>query len=97
MKLTKEQVQHVANLARLGLSPSEIKKFQTQMSSILSYVSQLNEISTDSIEPTAQITGLLNVLRDDRVHKNVLADPAKLLECSPMSIQDGHIKVKSVF
>lgn len=97
MKLTKQQIEHVAKLARLGLTPKEVEKFQTQLSSILDYVEQLNEVNTDGVEPTAQVTGLTNVMRKDEVAPNALADPDKLLECSPLQIERRQIKVKSVF
>lgn len=101
MKLTKEQVEHVAKLARLGLSNAEVEKFQIQLSGILDYVEQLNEVNTDGVPPTAQVTGLTNVMREDRVIKSnqpeALAEPFKLLECSPLPIEKNQIKVKSVF
>ena len=95
MKLTKEQVEHVAQLARLGLSDKEVEKFQTQLSGILDYVEQLNEVDTEGVEPTAQVTGLTNVLREDKVE--ALAKPDDLLKCSPLPIEKNQIKVKNVF
>lgn len=64
-KLTKEQVKHVARLAGLTLSKKEIAKFQKQLSDILDYVAQLDEVDTSKAEPTSQVTGLENVFRDD--------------------------------
>ncbi len=97
MKLTKEQVQHVAKLARLGLSDKEVEKLQTQLSGILDYVDMLNEVDTEGVLPTAQVTGLKNVTRKDEVKTHALAKPEKLLECSPLPIEKNQIKVKSVF
>ena len=97
MKLTKEQVLHVAKLARLGLKSQEIEKFQTQLSNILNYVDLLQEVDTEGVEPTAQVTGLTNVTRPDAAKPDALADPAKLLDCSPLPIERNQIKVKSVF
>lgn len=107
MKLTKQQVQHVATLARIGLTPAEVEKFQTQLSGILDYVEQLNEVNTDGVEPTAQVTGLTNVTREDEVHAKgqsasgrktgSLANEADLLKSSPLPIEDNQIKVKNVF
>ena len=78
MKLTKQQVQHVATLARIGLTDAEVTKFQTQLSGILDYVEQLNEVNTDGVEPTAQVTGLTNVTREDEVRaKGQSASPPK--------------------
>lgn len=97
MKLSKKEVEHVAALARLGLTPQEIEKFQSQLSGILDYVGQLNEVDTEGVEPTAQVTGLKNVKRKDEVKKASLADPEKLLESSPLTVEKDQIKVKSVF
>lgn len=97
VKLTKDQVKHVARLARLGLSEAEIEKFQTQLSGILDYVEQLNEVRTDGVLPTAQVTGLLNVMREDKVLSEKLADPAELLKCSRLPIEKNQVKVKNVF
>lgn len=97
MKLTKDQVRHVAKLARLGLTEKEVEKLQTQLSNILDYVGQLNEVDTEGVEPTAQVTGLTNVTRDDKVKTHALAKPEKLIECSPLPIERNQIKVKSVF
>lgn len=91
----------MAALARLGLTETEIVKFQTQLSGILDYVEQLNEVNTDNVMPTAQVTGLTNVMREDKVLRSdapgSLADPEKLLACSPLPIEKNQIKVKSVF
>ena len=95
MKLTKQQVQHVANLARLGLTAAEIEKFQVQLSSILDYVELLNEVNTDGVSPIRQITGLSSVARPDELRK--VSSPEKLLSCSPLPIQRNQIKVKPVF
>lgn len=95
MQLTKKQVEHIAKLARLDLSEAEIAKFQTQLSGILDYVEQLNEVNTDNVEPTAQVTGLTNVKREDKVE--TLENTSALLSCSPLPIEKNQIKVKSVF
>ncbi|MBI2453605.1 Asp-tRNA(Asn)/Glu-tRNA(Gln) amidotransferase subunit GatC [Candidatus Peregrinibacteria bacterium] len=97
MQLTRDQVIHVATLARLKLRDEEVEKFQGQLSGILDYVSQLNEVDTEGVEATAQVTGLKNVMREDRDENNILADPEALLGCSPLPIIERQIKVKNVF
>ncbi len=67
MALTKEEVLHIAKLARLELKEEEVEKFRTQLSEILEYVGQLSKVDTKGIEPISQITGLQNVVREDRV------------------------------
>lgn len=66
-KLTKTEVEHVARLAKLELTPNEITKFQGQLSKIVDYISQLSEVDTSSLEPTSQTTGLENVFRIDEI------------------------------
>ena len=95
MKLTKDEVKHIAKLARLELTEAEVDKFAEQLSGILSNADMLAEVNTDGVEPIAQITGLKNVSFADEVQDAGLAD--KLLEQSPMPIQDHMIKVKNVF
>ena len=69
MALTKDEVLHIAKLARLELKEEEVEKFRTQLSQILEYVGQLQNVDTTGIEPISQITGLQNVMREDRVEK----------------------------
>jgi len=63
--LTKEEVQHIASLARIELSAEEVEKFQKELGTILDFVGKLNEVDTLGVEPTAQVTGLTNALRED--------------------------------
>jgi len=65
MKITKEQIQHIAVLSRLNLSEEEKDLFGFQLSSILDYVDQLNELDTRETEPTSHVLSLSNVMRDD--------------------------------
>ena len=65
MKLDLETVEHVAMLARLGLTDEEKARLQEQLSSVLDHISILEEVDTDAILPTAQVIELQNILRDD--------------------------------
>ena len=65
MKLSLEEVQHIALLARLGLSESEIEKFKLQLSNILENFEILKQLDTSELPPTAQSITLQNVLRTD--------------------------------
>lgn len=95
-KLSKEQIEHIAMLARLGLTDKEKKKFAGQLSSVLDYVNQLEKVDTKNIEPIAQITGLKDVMAKDKVKssKGQVARE-KLLENAPMQ-EEGCVKVKAV-
>jgi aspartyl-tRNA(Asn)/glutamyl-tRNA(Gln) amidotransferase subunit C len=66
MKLNREEVQHIALLARLGLSEEEIEKFRIQLSDILENFEILKQLDTTDIPPTAQSIALQNVLRPDK-------------------------------
>jgi aspartyl-tRNA(Asn)/glutamyl-tRNA(Gln) amidotransferase subunit C len=65
MKLSREEVQHIALLARLGLSEAEIEKFRAQLSNILENFEILKQVDTTDLPPTAQSIALQNVLRPD--------------------------------
>ncbi|SRR5258708_2934610 len=66
-KLTKKDTQRVAKLAKLDLTSEEINKFTDQLSKVVDYISELDEINTNGVEPTAQTTNLINVFRDDKI------------------------------
>jgi aspartyl-tRNA(Asn)/glutamyl-tRNA(Gln) amidotransferase subunit C len=65
MKITNEDVKHIARLSRLSLSDKEIDIFSGQLSSIIEYVEQLNSLDASNIEPTSHVIPLNNVMRDD--------------------------------
>lgn len=65
MSLTREDVQHVASLARLGMDDAELSNMQEQLSSILGHITVLDELDTEAISPTAQVIALSNVWRAD--------------------------------
>ena len=63
--LTRADVEHVAYLARLGLTPDELARLEGQLNHILDQYAKLAEVDTDAIPPTAQTIELENILRDD--------------------------------
>lgn len=73
-KISREQVQHVARLARLELTPQEEERLETELSEMLAYVDQLNELDTVDIEPTAQVGEAGTPLRDDVVTNSAAAE-----------------------
>lgn len=93
MSLTTADVQHVALLARLGLSEEETELMREQLSSILGHIEVLQQLDTDQIPPTAQVNSLTNVLRDDDVRPSLSQDAA--LANAPLS-RDGFIEVRAV-
>ena len=90
--LTREDVLKLARLSRLSLTPEEVDEYLAELIEVLQYVEQLADVDTDGLQPTAQVTGLQNVFREDQVVDYGVARE-KLLALAPQT-QDGQIKVK---
>lgn len=67
MKLDKELIEHIAGLARLKLTDSEIKKFLPELKEILDAFSKLDQVNTDNVKPSFQPVELKNMLREDKI------------------------------
>ena len=92
--ISKKQVEHMAKLARIELTDQEKEKFTKELSSILDYVEQMNKVDTKNIEPIKQITGLKDVMREDKVGKKEKTKD-KLLKQAPKRKQD-YFKVPKI-
>jgi aspartyl-tRNA(Asn)/glutamyl-tRNA(Gln) amidotransferase subunit C len=92
-EITKEQVKHVANLARLEVTEEEAEMFTKQLSSIIKFAEQLNEIDTDGIEPTTHVLDLKNVMRKDEPREWITREEA--LKNAP-DHKDGQFRVPSI-
>lgn len=90
-QFTKDQVLKLAELANLQLSDSEVERYQKELSAILEYFERLNEVDISGLEPTYQVSGLVNVMRED-VPKLQQATPDTLLERTP-HVEGRYIKV----
>ncbi len=93
MSLTRSQVSHVAELAKLHLTEAEIDLFQRQLSDILDYAARLDELDTEAISPTATVLPLRNVMRPDQVAPSFPRD--QMLENAP-AVAEGCIRVRVV-
>lgn len=93
-KLSRDDVLKLARLSRLRLSEEEITQFQTEISAILGYVEQLSSVDTTGLEPTSQVTGLTNVMRQDEVI-DYGTTPEDLLKNAPAT-EKSQFKVKRV-
>lgn len=71
MKITRKEVEHVAVLARLELSPGEIERMTAQLDNILTYVAKLDELDTTGIPPTTHTQDVVNAFREDKVRKGL--------------------------
>jgi aspartyl-tRNA(Asn)/glutamyl-tRNA(Gln) amidotransferase subunit C len=76
MSLTTEQVRWVAHLARLELSDAEVETMARQLSAIIDYVNQLQQVNTDGVEPLAHPLPIHNVFRDDEPTPSLSVDAA---------------------
>lgn len=88
-------IHHLAKLARLELSDEEKSVFGRQLPEILGYAQQVSELETEATEETAQVTGLVNVLRIDRVDTEAQPDPVDLLGAVPV-VKDSYVVVPAV-
>ena len=86
MKLSREEVLHIARLARLGLSEDEVDKFSEQLSNLLENFEVLQEVDTSNVPPTAQSIALQNVVRDDEVAPSL--PPSDVLANAPRREED---------
>ncbi len=76
MKITKDEVMHVANLARLDMDEASIDKFADQIGTILEYVDVLNRVDTQGVTPTSHAISLTNVFRKDQEKDALQRDKA---------------------
>ncbi len=93
MQITKQQVEHVAKLARLEITEAEKEAFTKQLSDILTYVEQLKTWDTRGVEPTATVLDQTNVFREDKVRACLPAE--KALANAPES-EAGFFKVPRI-
>ncbi len=71
MAISREQVEHVARLARLGLTDDETDRLQQQLSAILGHMQMIDQLDTSAIPPTAQVIPVSSVMRDDEARPSL--------------------------
>lgn len=91
-QLTKDDVLKLAKLSRLQLTDKEVETFQTEITAILEYATQLQDVPTDGLKPTYQVTGLVNVARTDEVRDYGITQE-ELLKNAPAT-DKKYLKVK---
>lgn len=94
MSISKEQVEHIAALARLRLSTEESDQFTIQLNQILTFAEKLNELDTEHIEPTSHVYPMSNVMREDVVKPSLPREQA--LSSAPDQ-RDGLFQVPAIF
>jgi aspartyl-tRNA(Asn)/glutamyl-tRNA(Gln) amidotransferase subunit C len=95
MKITKNDVEYVARLARLALTEEEKEKYTSQLESILEYIDQLNTLDTKDIPPTSHVLPLSNVWRKDEHCPTAAETRERILNNAPEREED-FFKVKKV-
>ncbi|MFC4401674.1 Asp-tRNA(Asn)/Glu-tRNA(Gln) amidotransferase subunit GatC [Gracilibacillus xinjiangensis] len=91
--ISKEQVKHVANLARLALTDEEVEKMAKQLGDIINYAELLNELDTENVKPTTHVLDLKNVMRRDEPREWITKEDA--LKNAPDQ-KDGQFRVPSI-
>ena len=92
-RISKEQVQHVANLARLAITEEETEMLTKQLDQIITFAEQLNELDTENVEPTTHVLHMKNVLREDKASQGLARE--EVLKNAP-DHQDGQIRVPGI-
>ncbi len=91
--LTKEDVLKITKLSRIALNEEEVEKFQKQLSTVLDYVDELKKVDTEGIAEVFEVTGLVNVQREDKVVDH--GNREEILSQAPET-KDGYFKVKAI-
>ena len=74
--ISREEVQHVARLARLALTDEELERMREQLDAILAYIDKLRELDVEGVEPTSHAVPLVNVMRDDDIAPSLSQEAA---------------------
>lgn len=93
MKLTREEVKHIALLARLGVDEADLEKFSEQLSNILENFEILQRVDTTGVPPTSHPVALSNVIREDEVAPSFAS--TEILANAPRE-EDGCFRVRAV-
>lgn len=92
--ISRDDVLKLAQLSKLELTDEQLERFTSELNEIVNYVEQLQSVDVKDLEPTDQVTGLTNVMREDEI-KEHQATPDDLLRIVP-EVKDHQIKVKRV-
>jgi len=95
MKITNKDIDYIAHLARLNLSATEQKEMGDNLEKILEYMNKLNEIDTESVEATAHVLSINNILRNDKKQAPSISRD-EILNNAPAATLDGFFKVPKI-
>lgn len=91
--ITKDQVKHVAHLARLAVTENEAAELTKELGAIIDFAEQLNELDTEGVEPTTHVLDMKNVMRKDEPKATITQEEA--LQNAPDK-KDGHFRVPAI-
>lgn len=94
--LSQEEVRHIAVLARVGLSDTEVEKYQKDLSAVLAWFEELSKADTDHVDAVGHITGRSDVARSDITEPSASSVHDGIIANFPEQ-KDGFLKVRSVF
>lgn len=94
MRISKEQVRQVAEVARLLITEDEAETLSEQLSETLEFVEKLHELDTEHVEPTSRVVSIQNVLRKDEVRPS---SPRDQVLANAAQTEDGLFKVPAIF
>lgn len=94
--LSKEEILHLAKLAGLIISDSQLEKLPHDLSSVIEYMSKIKMLRTTGVKETSQVTNLKNVFRDDVIEKERMLTQEEALS-NAKSTHNGYFKVKALF
>ncbi|MGY3716134.1 Asp-tRNA(Asn)/Glu-tRNA(Gln) amidotransferase subunit GatC [Sutcliffiella cohnii] len=92
-RISKDQVKHVAHLARLAITEEEAEMLTNQLDSIITFAEQLNELNTDNVQPLTHVLNMKNVMREDTPQKGLPVE--EVLKNAP-DHKDGQVRVPSI-
>ena len=100
MEITREEINHLAELSNFSLTDAESESLRSDLANIIKYISQLDELDTEGVEPTYQVFEMENIWRADEIVPQE-ADRARLLDLAPAfrgqtGVEDCQIKVPKV-
>ena len=91
--LTKDEVKNLAKLSRIALTEQEVEGLQKDLTTILDYIDELKQVNVEGLEEVSQVTGLVNVQREDKV---VLEENQQDIFKNAPEMKDGYYKVKAI-
>jgi aspartyl-tRNA(Asn)/glutamyl-tRNA(Gln) amidotransferase subunit C len=92
--LTQDQVRHIAKLAKINLTEADVDRLAPQLSGILDYFAVLEEVDTEGVAETSQVTGLESVTRTDEIKMSEIE--TELLNCTPHQVEANCVKIPKI-